>query len=268
MRSWDYEAKGLIRRELFSVAKDYEKQRGEKFVARSAIMIPAAECLCVQEALRQGIFTTDTKILAIEREPLVARQIVKKFTELGIKQFVILKEDLKDITSDELDYAADQLDVDREDCDQYFDFAYLDTCGCYTDSVRDAINEIAIFLSPNSIMAATFMLADRSGRTWMHSPRGFKHYKFSDRGDVKHAINSQKIAGTFHKNIFEECSYANLGEYYTLTYARPYKNRKDDAPMITFMFQSPLDSGEASTFKCQNIVTSSGSDASYDLNYV
>ena len=197
MRSWGHEAKGLIRRELFSVAKDYEKQRGEKFVAKSAIMIPAHECLCVQEALRQGIFTTDTKILAIEREPLVAKKMAKQLKKLGIKKFEILQEDLKDITRLELDYAADKLDIDPYDCDQYFDFVYLDTCGCYTDSVRDAINEIAVFLSPNSIMAATFMLADRSGRTWMRSPRGFKHYKFSDRGDVKHAINSKKLREHF-----------------------------------------------------------------------
>ena len=46
-------------------------------------MMPARECLCIKEALRVGLFTTDTNIVAIESDWNSAQEIQKELQRLG-----------------------------------------------------------------------------------------------------------------------------------------------------------------------------------------
>jgi len=224
MKNWSTGPKNVIRTELMRQAK---KKSGP---AKTALMIPAHSCLCVEEALKAGVIDQNTELVAVEKNEWTALDMAIRLDELGMKNVTIVRKDLCKIRS---------FDV------EVFDFVYIDTCCHLSPLMQFWISTVL----PNHTnihtqLACTFINSDR-GNWYVDEDPTPCGYQFSeiDKTDANCKKVAQRIKGCINSRV---------------KYGRAYKNGDDDAPMITVLFGLRRYADKSH----------SGSVKSYDLGYL
>ena len=152
---YDRKVKNEIRKQLFHEAAKKKK------TVHKALMMPSWQCLCVEEALNVGLFTTDTHIVAIEGNKQAAFIMKHRLKELGFNNVEVIRKNIGKITQSDLGY-------------QKFDFVYLDLCSTPSASVeRWMKSTLSNAIEWSTPVAMTYMYADRKknchGRSWEFS---------------------------------------------------------------------------------------------------
>ena len=224
MKSWSTGPKNVIRTELM---KQSRKKSGP---AKTALMIPSHTCLCVEEALKQGVIDKNTLILAIEKDPEISLAMVDKLVQLGVN-YQLIHKDLCNIR----DFSEYGVDV--------FDFVYLDTCCHLSPRMQEWIeNVLPTCTNIHSQVAFTFINSDRGN--WYNSTPDCE-YRFSKISKTN--TNSQRVAYRIKRLIPSRVKWG-----------RAYKNGVDDAPMISLLMGRRRYADKKET----------GSTKTYDLGYV
>lgn len=104
---WDTHTKNVIRN---LVCKKPEN------TYNSILLLPSGTCYDLKELLQNGAISVETRVVAIERDKLLASVIKQKLQEMGFMNFEVHQKDLHEV------------DLTQE----RFDFVYLDTCGQLT----------------------------------------------------------------------------------------------------------------------------------------
>ena len=226
-KNFNTSAKNVIRTQLFQVAAKKTKK------VCNALMMPARECLCIKEALRVGLFTTDTNIVAIESDWNSAQEIQKELQRLGFKNFSVINKELIKVTAHDLkrrlckpSKGLGRLYKFLNSTDVRFDFVYLDLMGTPSKGTEGwlawKLTEVIRWSTP---VAMTYYNADRTNNLLGRHPDW--SYKFSDRWDTNY--NSEKAA-----NMTIE-ALSKVGKNRIVKYGRAYKNSRQAVPMVTFL---------------------------------
>ena len=213
---YDRKVKNEIRKQLFHEAAKKKK------TVHKALMMPSWQCLCVEEALDVGLFTTDTHIVAIEENKQAAFIMKHRLKELGFNNVEVIRKNIGKITQSDLGY-------------QKFDFVYLDLCSTPSDTVEEwmqsTLSHAVRWATP---VAMTFIYADRSNnclhRDWEFRQsvnRASEEYKFSNIGSRNYCCNS--IANMTLQTLLP------AGKNRIVKYGRAYTNDSLAMPMVTFL---------------------------------
>ena len=95
---YNRKVKNEIRKQLFHDAAKKKK------TVRKALMMPSWQCLCVEEALNVGLFTTDTHIVAIEGTKQAAFIMKHRLKELGFNNVEVIRKNIAKIKQSDLGY--------------------------------------------------------------------------------------------------------------------------------------------------------------------
>ena len=227
-KNFNTSVKNVVRTQLFQVAAKKTKK------VCNALMMPARKCLCVKEALRAGLFTKNTNIVAIESDKDSAEEIEKELQRLGFKNFEVIRKHLIKITADDLKRRlckpskglGRQFSKPLNNTKTKFDFVYLDLMGTPCDTtehwLKYTLTKVVRWSTP---VAMTYYNADRTNNLlgrWCNFS-----YKFSNLDDTNH--NSKKAA-----NMTIE-ALSSVGKNRIVKYGRAYKNGINDVPMVTFL---------------------------------
>ena len=226
-KNFNTSVKNVVRTQLFQVAAKKTKK------VCNALMMPARECLCIKEALRVGLFTTDTNIVAIESDHQTAEDIKKELKRLGFKNFAVINKELIKVTAYDLkcrlckpSKGLGRLSKSLNSTDTRFDFVYLDLMGTPSKGTEGwlewKLTEVVRWSTP---VAMTYLNSDRTNNLIGRCPEW--SYRFSNRWDTNY--NSEKAA-----NMTIE-ALSKVGKNRIVKYGRAYKNGINDAPMLTFL---------------------------------
>ena len=213
---YDRKIKNEIRKQLFHEAAKKKK------TVRKALMMPSWQCLCVEEALNVGLFTTDTHIVAIEGNKKAATKMRHRLKELGFNNVEVIRKNIAKITQSDLGY-------------EKFDFVYLDLCSTPSDTIerwmQSTLSHAVRWSTP---VAMTFIYADRSNnclhRDWEFRQsvnRASAEYKFSNNHSRNYCCNS--IANMTLQTLLP------AGKNRIVKYGRAYRNDSLAMPMVTFL---------------------------------
>ena len=213
---YDRKVKNEIRKQLFHEAAKKKK------TVHKALMMPSWQCLCVEEALNVGLFTTDTHIVAIEGNKQAAFIMKHRLKELGFNNVEVIRKNIGKITQSDLGY-------------QKFDFVYLDLCSTPSDTVEEWMQStLSHAVRWSTPVAMTFIYADRSNnclhRDWEFRQsvnRASEEYKFSNIGSRNYCCNS--IANMTLQTLLP------AGKNRIVKYGRAYTNDLLAMPMVTFL---------------------------------
>ena len=213
---YDRKVKNEIRKQLFHEAAKKKK------TVHKALMMPSWQCLCVEEALDVGLFTTDTHIVAIEENKQAAFIMKHRLKELGFNNVEVIRKNIGKITQSDLGY-------------QKFDFVYLDLCSTPSDTVEEWMQStLSHAVRWSTPVAMTFIYADRSNnclhRDWEFRQsvnRASEEYKFSNIGSRNYCCNS--IANMTLQTLLP------AGKNRIVKYGRAYTNDLLAMPMVTFL---------------------------------
>jgi hypothetical protein len=200
-KNFNTSVKNVVRTQLFQVAAKKTKK------VCNALMMPARECLCIKEALRVGLFTTDTNIVAIESIKVTAhdlkRRLCKPSKGLG-RQF----------------------SKSLNNTDVRFDFVYLDLMGTPCKGTEGwlawKLTEVIRWSTP---VAMTYYNSDRTNNTLGRCCD--LSYKFSNLPTTNN--NSTKAADMTIEAL------SKVGKNRIVKYGRAYKNSRQAVPMVTFL---------------------------------
>ena len=227
-KNFNTSSKNAVRTQLFQVAAKKTKK------VCNALMMPARECLCVKEALRVGLFTTNTNIVAIESDHQTAEDIKKELQRLGFNNFSVIDKELIKVTAYDLKCRlckpskglGRQFSKSLNNTDTKFDFVYLDLMGTPCKATEGwlawKLTEVIRWSTP---VAMTYYNADRTNNTLGRCCD--LSYKFSDRRDTNY--NSERAA-----NMTIE-ALSKVGKNRIVKYGRAYKNSRKAVPMVTFL---------------------------------
>jgi 16S rRNA G966 N2-methylase RsmD len=226
-KNFNTSVKNVVRTQLFQVAAKKTKK------VCNALMMPARECLCVKEALRVGLFTTDTNIVAIESDKESAQEIKKELQRLGFKKFKVIRQHLIKITEHDLKrgLCKPSKGLGRgfkhlNNTKTNFDFVYLDLMGtpcAKTEKwLTSKLNEVIQWSTP---VAMTYYNADRTNNTLGRCCD--LSYKFSNHPTTNN--NSTKAADMTIEAL------SKVGKNRIVKYGRAYKNSRQAVPMVTFL---------------------------------
>jgi len=233
---FDVEQKNDIRTELFQMLK---KNNHKPF--KQALLMPADTVLCVKEGLKIGVFDTNTRIYAIERDYSTARIIEKKLENLGFKEFYV---DTCEMSNTYLMYdVCGYWDNEKKFHDELkdkswnkykFDMVYLDTCGNLSKKTMTWIaGVLSKRITKNCEVCFTFQNADRTN-AYRYNPKYYlapQHYISSTITDTQKNANELISA-------LMDCLEETGNKYY-VEYSRTYQNdningsKSKRSPMIT-----------------------------------
>ena len=213
---YNRKVKNEIRKQLFHEAAKKKK------TVRKALMMPSWQCLCVEEALNVGLFTTDTHIVAIEGNKQAAFIMKHRLKELGFNNVEVIRKNIAKIKQSDLGY-------------QKFDFVYLDLCSTPSASVeRWMKSTLSNAIEWSTPVAMTYMYADRKknchGRSWEFSQslnRTSQEYKFSTEDERTQCCNL--VANMTLQAL------SSAGKNRIVKYGRAYTNASLAMPMVTFL---------------------------------
>ena len=227
-KNFNTSSKNAVRTQLFQVAAKKTKK------VCNALMMPARECLCVKEALRVGLFTTDTNIVAIESDKESAQEIKKELQRLGFKKFKVIRQHLIKITEHDLKrgLCKPSKGLGRgfkhlNNTKTNFDFVYLDLMGTACDTterwLQHTLNEVIQWSTP---VAMTYINSDRTNNT-LGRFFGQSSHKFSNRPETD---SNAKRAVSMTINALSK-----VGKHRIVKYGRCYLNSSGAMPMVTFL---------------------------------
>lgn len=247
-KEWNTFPKAIIRRDMFKETQKFSKRSKMPLVSKCALMVPAAECLCVKAAMKAGRINEDTHIVAIEQKEEYLDAIADNLRELGIKNVTIVNRSFLSIPKrfivNNLQGKIPQID-----------FIYLDLCGLYCRDMLKTFNRFREHgLIQDSIpIAYTAQNTDRAKLWGNYINEDNSWYKFS----TIEKTQNNAISLTDH---FIDSVSNMMDERYILTYGRAYKNGRDDSAMVTFMTQPKK--------RTRAPIRESGSKDSYNMGYV
>jgi predicted O-methyltransferase YrrM len=196
-----------------------------RFVSRSSLWMPAAECLDVQLAFDKGILDRDSRLIAVERDPMVFASLRKTLREIACDRKlrhepVLLNQPLHNVA-----------------LDHSLDFVFLDLCGAYDAPVLSWIEYVlAPRLTSGADLAVTCTYAKRNSNflqdcrdTMVHQWRAlydeFAHsHDYFDRHNDEREYEPIVVPALLLK--FALCRYDSR--------MRQPKCYGDDMPMIAF----------------------------------
>jgi len=227
-KNFDTPVKNVVRTQLFQVAAKKTKK------VCNALMMPARECLCVKEALKVGLFTTDTNIVAIESDKNSAKEIEKELRKLGFKKFKVIRNYLKKITEDDLkrELCKPSKGLGRgfkhlNNTKTNFDFVYLDLMGtpcAKTEKwLTSTLTQVVQWSTP---VAMTYINSDRTNNT-LGRFFGQSSHKFSNNRSTDY--NAKKAASMTINAL------SMVGQHRIVKYGRCYMNSSNAMPMVTFI---------------------------------
>ena len=227
-KNFNTSVKNVVRTQLFQVAAKKTKK------VCNALMMPARKCLCIKEALRVGLFTTDTNIVAIESNWNSAQEIQKELQRLGFKKFSVINKELIKVTAHDLKRRlckpskglGRQFSKSLNNTDVRFDFVYLDLMGTPCKGTEGwlewKLTEVIRWSTP---VAMTYYNSDRTNNTLGRCCD--LSYKFSNLPTTNN--NSTKAADMTIEAL------SKVGKNRIVKYGRAYKNSRQAVPMVTFL---------------------------------
>lgn len=116
--------------------------------------MPAEECLCIKEALKQGTIDLDTHILAIDRDYKVCNKIREELTKLGFNHL--------DVYNGKLENSGSWLEYKGKG---KIDYAFFDCCGECREDILDALILNNTLFKKGAYIAFTFQAFTRHSHT-------------------------------------------------------------------------------------------------------
>lgn len=211
---WDTHTKNTIRNIVC-------KETKEPYL--SVLLLPSGMCLDVKQMLTNKAIDLDTRIVAVERDRLLAGVIRGKLQDLGFNNFEVHQKDLEAV------------DLSKES----FDFVYLDTCGQLTPQLLGWMVEqvqTPAFKKTKSINLAFCSSYRKQGL--------IKHFcKFMTKNKIKSTKTREKLMGlTAEKSKFQIREHKATATMLAMLFGAVeesfiYKNSAKGAPMHVFTFQ-------------------------------
>lgn len=139
------------------------KQQARSFALRDlsprmhSLWMPAAECICIGEAVKLGILDRSSHIIAVEREEPIYRAMVAQLHKFRFDHVLPLHRELSDVQ------LTDKLD-----------FVNLDFCGTLTEDVAIWTNiHLTQYLADNCTIVLTCRFGWRNNHFMAHAERRF-----------------------------------------------------------------------------------------------
>lgn len=212
---WDTHTKNTIRNIVC-------KETKEPYL--SVLLLPSGMCLDVKQMLSNKAIDLDTRIVAVERDRLMAGVIRGKLQDLGFNNFEVHQKDLHEV------------DLSKES----FDFIYLDTCGNLSPQLLGWMVEqvqTPAFKKTKSINLAFCSSYRQQGL--------IKHFsKFMTKNKIKSIKTKEKLMGlTADKNKFQIKEHKATATMLAMLFGAVeesfiYRNSNKGAPMHVFTFNS------------------------------
>ena len=237
-KNFDTLIKNTIRTQLFRVIRQIFRVAKKKTkVVHNALMMPARECLCVKEALKVGVFTKNTNIVAIESDEKSAEIIDKELQRLGFKNYKVIRQNLQDITADDLKrrLCKPSKGLGRgfkclNNTKTNFDFVYLDLMGTPCAKTEKWLTStLTQVIAWSTTVAMTYINSDRTNNTLGRFPPSLQKdpHKFSNNWLTNY--NAKKIASMTIN------AFSPVGKNRIVKYGRCYTNSNSAMPMVTFI---------------------------------
>lgn len=141
--------------------------------AKIAVFMPAAECLCIREGLRQGTIDKNTLILAIDRDPQVCQQIRWTLFLLGFTKYQIYCGNLENSGYWLKQHGKGQID-----------YAFFDCCGECREAILEELAVQYKLFKKGADVAFTFTAFTRHANTEMFLDSTNKDIKDFDDADL------------------------------------------------------------------------------------
>tara|TARA_R110000824_G_scaffold226927_1_gene414737 strand:- start:485 stop:1204 length:720 start_codon:yes stop_codon:yes gene_type:complete len=125
VNEWDIEGKKSVRR---VVTKNHTTDE----VAKEAGFLPAENCLCIKEAMKNGTIDLGTKLFLFDDKQSVLDKAKAECNRLGFFKVETFKGD----ALDSIDFLLDANNFKP-------DFVFLDLCGQYSQRISEVLNRLA-----------------------------------------------------------------------------------------------------------------------------